>query len=369
MIAATPGEVNRHKKIWVDLDNSPHVPFFVPIIRELERRGFSVVVTARRCFQVCDLAEMFHLKYTPVGRHFGRHKSLKAVGLLLRSLQLLPTALRGRPALALSHGSRSQTIASAVLGIPSIVILDYEYAEFLPVFKPTWVIAPDVIPEAVLRIEAHRVFRYPGIKEDVYTSTFTPDSDIMSELSLDQGDIIVTVRPPANEAHYHNPEGDHLFRTAIDRLIGLPDTKIVMMPRNAKQADSVQRTWPEAFARRKMIIPGRAVNGLNLIWHSDLVISGGGTMNREAAAMGVPVYSVFRGTIGAVDRYLASRGRLVLLDSVEDVRTKLVVERRKRSAYLRMAENGALSTIVDHIVAALYPQSANGNACGSVATR
>jgi len=44
-------------KIWIDLDNTPHVPFFKPIIRELEKRGHEVVLTARDAFQVCELAD------------------------------------------------------------------------------------------------------------------------------------------------------------------------------------------------------------------------------------------------------------------------------------------------------------------------
>jgi uncharacterized protein len=100
-----------------------------------------------------------------------------------------------------------------------------------------------------------------------------------------------------------------------------------------------------------MRIPGRIVNGLNLIWHSDFVISAGGTMNREAAALGVPVYSVFRGRIGSVDQYLANRGRLVLLESVEDVRTKIVIARRHRPDRPETRADTILHCIVEQIIA------------------
>lgn len=331
-----------------------------------------MVLTARDCFQVCDLADLFRLNYKRIGRHFGKHKLLKAIGLSLRALQLLPTGLHERPALALSHGSRAQTMVAAILGIPSIVILDYEYARFLPGLKPTWVIAPEVIPSTAIRIDEHRILQYPGIKEDVYVPTFTPDPGIMTDLALDESEIIVTARPPANEAHYYNPESDRLFHAAMDFLLESPHVKIVVVPRNAKQAYSVQRTWPQGCSSGKMILPNHAVDGLNLIWHSDLVISGGGTMNREAAALGVPVYSVFRGTIGAVDRYLASRGRLVLLESVEEVRTKLVVRRRNRPSEVRIAKNEALKTIVDHVLGAMEAQTrGTGNevGCGAETTQ
>jgi len=87
-----------------------------------------------------------------------------------------------------------------------------------------------------------------------------------------------------------------------------------------------------------------------------LVISGGGTMNREAAALGVPVYSVFRGKIGAVDNYLARRGRLVLLETVEDVHTKIVIARRKRPAGPEKQSESILNDIVAHITSVMDPK-------------
>ena len=99
-----------------------------------------------------------------------------------------------------------------------------------------------------------------------------------------------------------------------------------------------------------MIIPEKPVDGLNLIWFSDLVISGGGTMNREAAALGVPVYSLFRGKIGAVDQYLAEKGRLILLESTNDVRDKIIFERWDRPAKSNNGNRPALKSIVNSIV-------------------
>jgi hypothetical protein len=128
-------------------------------------------------------------------------------------------------------------------------------------------------------------------------------------------------------------------------------TKAVLVPRNERQGASIQASYPRLFADRRVIIPERAVDGLNLMWHSDLVISGGGTMNREAAALGVPVYSIFRGTIGAVDRYLAETGRLVLLESREDVLKKLKIIRRDREGRPHVGLKGALERIVGHITA------------------
>ncbi|MGH9397353.1 MAG: DUF354 domain-containing protein [Terriglobia bacterium] len=336
--------------IWIDLDNSPHVPFFAPIIKALERQGHSVTLTARDAFQVCQLANLFGLTYKPVGRHYGKHTILKVYGSCVRALQLFPTTVGAKPDLALSHGSRSQLLAAVMRGIPSVVIFDYEFARHLFI-SPTWVMVPEVIPDSAIHIDKCRVFRYPGIKEDVYVPSFTPDPSIRNQLGLTGNGVVVTVRPPADEAHYRNPESDALFHTAIDFLGQAPETKIVLLPRNSNQENSVRRRWPKLFSTEKIIIPERAVDGLNLIWHSDLVISGGGTMNREAAALGVPVYSIFRGKIGAVDRYLAEQGRLVLIENAEDLRKRVVLTRRWRHAEPagKNGQQSALGVIVRNL--------------------
>jgi len=341
----------RTKKIWVDLDNSPHVPFFTPIIEELESRGFRLLVTARDCFQVCELADLFDLNYKRIGRHYGRNKLLKLIGLATRALQLAPTIIREKPDAALSHGSRSQLLAAAIMRIPSVVILDYEFVRGVVFIKPSWVIVPEVIPNDAIRFDPNRILRYPGIKEDVYVSRFRPDPAIGASLGLNGKDLLVTVRPPANEAHYHNPQSEELFAAVIDFLGRHPDARVILLPRNHRQEISLLRSYPALFKAGKLLVPKRAVDGLNLIWHSDLVISGGGTMNREAAALGVPVYSIFRGKIGAVDRYLADTGRLVLLESIEDVRTKIVLNRRRRPSTVESRPSIALRKIVDDIAA------------------
>jgi predicted glycosyltransferase len=338
-------------KIWIDLDNSPHVPLFVPIIEELEKRGYSIALTARDCFQVRELADFFHLDYKLIGHHSGRSKIRKLAGLCFRALQLIPIILRERPVLAISHGSRSQLIASVCLRIPSVFMGDYEFATGWAFIRPTWHMCPELIPSSAIQYDPNRILKYPGIKEDVYVTRFVPKPGIRGELGLPEQDIVVTIRPPASEAHYHNPQSDELFEAAVAFLSKKPELKLVALPRNEKQAIELKKRWRDLLLSGLMRIPNGVVNGLNLIWHSDLVLSAGGTMNREAAALGVPVYSAFRGKIGAVDRYLAQRGRLVLLESVEDVQTKIRLVRRVRPPGPQNSDGIALSSIVEQIVA------------------
>jgi predicted glycosyltransferase len=339
-----------HKKIWIDIDNSPHVPFFKPIMQELQARGFEIILTARDTYQVCELLKFHNLSCKVIGRHYGKNKVFKVLGNCLRAAQLMPMVARLRPDLALSHGSRAQILVCAALGVPSIMMHDYEHSTKTGFVEPDWVLTPEVIPSATMTRRGSRTMKYPGLKEDVYIPRFQPDPSILPTLGLSPDNIVVTLRPPATEAHYHNPEAEKLFAAALELFSGNPDVRAVTLPRSANQAADLRQKWAHLIATGRMIIPSSPLDGLNLIWFSDLVISGGGTMNREAAALEVPVYSIFRGKIGAVDRYLASEGRLMLLESVEDVRTKVQLKRREKPLEMRLSRPEAMDKIVGAIL-------------------
>jgi uncharacterized protein len=347
-------EINRrkiNKKIWIDLDNSPHVPFFAPIIKRLTERGIHVEITARDCFQVCGLAEYYNLNFTKIGRHFGKHTIIKVVGTLIRTAQLIPFAYKRKPDIAISHGSRAMMIAASFLRIPFVLLFDYEFTQAMPLITPILLMEPDVLKKKEHHKKGNNLIGYPGIKEDVYVPFFKPDASIKKILGLKENEIIVTIRPPATEAHYHNPESEVLFAEVMNMLGSRDGVKMVILPRNeVKQTAWVKEIWPHYFSSGKAVIPSKVVDGLNLMWHSDLVISGGGTMNREAAALGVPVYSIFRGKIGAVDRYLSENSRLCLLTSKEDVRQKIKVQKRIVAQQVEKNNSAALDTIVGAVV-------------------
>jgi len=350
---------NTGKKIWVDLDNSPHVLFFKPIIDELRNLGYEVFITARDTYQVFDLADKYGLEYEKIGHHYGKSKLMKVAGTILRSIQLSINVLKEKPNLALSHGSRSQVLVARSLGVPSIMIYDYEFAT--PLFiDPTWIMIPEIIPDHAIKYKKARVVRYPGIKEDVYIPRFRPDSRILNDFGIDKKEILVTFRPPATEAHYHNPESEELFKESIEFLSSHPETRIVLLPRNAHQKEFTINTWPDLLSARKLIIPEQVVEGPDLIWHSDFVISGGGTMNREAAALNVPVYSIFRGKIGAVDKYLVEKGLLTVIEKNEDILGKIKITKRNRETG-GWGNDYVFKYVIDAIVR-ISDELKNGNA-------
>ncbi|MEJ2722667.1 MAG: DUF354 domain-containing protein [bacterium] len=321
------------RTVWIDLDNAPHVPFFAPLIEEFERRGHEVLVTVRDHGYTCALADQRGIRYTAVGRHAGKNMAMKVGGTLSRVWNLARWARGRRIDAAVSHGSRSLVIACAFLRIPTVTMYDYEFVS-TSVFNKlsTKVLLPDILPESVTRqigLHGNRVAKYPGLKEEVYLGDIEPDRSILSEIGVSGDDVLIVVRPPATTAHYHNPLSERIMQMLLDRISSSEKTVGVVTPRTAAQAASIMKDLKDPGKFRVLEKP---VNGLNLIAHSELVVGGGGTMNREAALLGVPVYSVFTGKIGTIDRALAERGRLVFVRTLDDV-GRVVFEKRDRVDY------------------------------------
>jgi hypothetical protein len=275
---------------------------------------------------------------------------MKFLGTLLRAAQLLPIAIKNRPDLAVSHTSRGQFLAASLLRIPTVIMFDYEFVNATGFLRPDWLFVPEMIAERNVGQKSGQLFRYCGLKEDVYVPRFKPDTHLRAFLGVAQNEVLVTVRPPATEAHYHNPEGEQFFAACLRFLLDHPGVRVVLLPRNEKQARIICTEWSTEIENRSFIIPERAVDGLNLIWNSDLVISGGGTMNREASALGVPVYSIFRGRLGAVDEYLAKTGRLTVIKSIEDIHTKILLEPRPIAAWDGESSSASLDCILEAII-------------------
>lgn len=338
------------KTIWIDLDNSPHVPFFVPIIEKLREDGYEVVVTARDAYQVCDLLKYYGLQARIIGRHYGKSKILKLLGTAWRTVQLATIMRRQKVEVAVSHGSRGCMLASKLLNIKAMTIMDYEFAGKVNFLRTRWAAFPEVVPNDRIEGPGVTILKYPGIKEDVYLSRFRPDPELRTRMGVAPDDLLVTVRPPAGEAHYHNPESEALLEAVLNMFSSHPDARVLLLPRNKRQENKLRAAWTEKIASGKVLVPRSVEDGLNIIWNSDLVVSGGGTMNREAAAMGVPVYSIFRGAIGAVDRYLVDQGRLTLIESVSDVATKIKAVRRQQFEQRAATKsNPSLETLVRYI--------------------
>ena len=332
--------------IWIDFSNSPHVLIFLPIIRGLEDRGHDVKITARDFAQTIGLADRFGLRYEIMGNYGGRSLYGKGFRLVTRSSALMVWALGHGIDLAVSHNSYSHSVAAFMAGIPSVTMMDYEYqpANHLSFRLARRVIVPEFFPDDALRLygaSSYKVRRYPGLKEEVYLSSFIPDPAFLQAAGLDSEKTIVTVRPPATFALYHRFENP-LFPELMEWLRRRDNVLIVFLPRTDEQR--------EMFLRknyRNVFIPPHALDGPNLLFHSDLVISAGGTMNREAAVLGTPVYTVFAGRIAAVDDYLIRTGRMLRIKERADF-DRIRLHKRK-SADFQPSQSVGLRRIVDFI--------------------
>ncbi len=304
-------------RVWIDLTNSPHVLVMRPVIELLRADGHEVRVTARDFAQTLALCERLGIEHEAIGRHRGERLGAKAVGLASRSTELVRWARAQRRAaggrgfdVALGHGSNDVTVAAALLRIPSATMFDYEWATVqhnVNCRLARAVVVPDAIPaERLYRYGARGKIRaYAGLKEEYYLADFEPDAAVLDELALDRARPIVVVRTPPEVSLYHRFAND-VFAAVLARL------------RDAAERDGVQPVvLPRVDAQRAelagvsgFVVPERAIDAQSLIALADLVISAGGTMNREAVALGVPVYTTFEGRAGAVDERLIGEGRL-----------------------------------------------------------
>ena len=349
-----------HAMIWFDLDNSPHVPLFRPILRELEQRSEPFFVTSRAHAQTEDLLRLWKMPFVSVGVHGGRSTARKILNLISRSTSLIKAARGKGVTLAMSHGSRTHLVAAKRMKIPYIWMQDYEYQEkALANFLADHILLPACIPDQRVADSGYtlrKVIRYDGLKEEIYLRDFVPQAGFRKSIGVSESAILVTMRPPSVTANYHDEKSERLFRRCLEYLSSFPRVHCLIANRTTAERDLV---LSGKSAGGKVDVLRNAVDGLQLLWHSDLVIGGGGTMNREAAALGVPVYSIFRGKIGAVDRYLVKSGRLTLLESVGDVQTKLVVAKRSHSSGIQNINGKALNSIVEGIIKALKVHQQN----------
>ncbi len=325
-------------RVWIDVTNSPHVPFFRPLIALLEERGHEVRVSARAFAQTLELLEAGGIAHDVVGPPHGgagRAGKIRAMGSRLRALRAW--ARPQRFDVALSHASHELPLAARSLGIRSAYAYDYEFARTqhtLGSRAATRVVVPAAIPQDRLDrlgAVAAKTRRYPGLKEEYYLSGFEPDASVAEALGVDRGRIVAVVRTPPEVSLYHR-HGNPLFADVLGRLGSDDGVHAVVLPRTPAQHASIA-----SLRLPSLILPEHAVDAQSLIAVADLVVSAGGTMNREAVALGTPVWTTFAGRLGAVDEGLIADGRLRLLSDaagLELIRKQRAGERTRRDPEL-----------------------------------
>jgi predicted glycosyltransferase len=337
--------------IWIDLDHAPHIPLFASLISGLKRRGHRPLVT------VCDygytraVIDREDIPYDLVGDRRQRNPVTRLVGHVRRIAALIRWS-RGREIdVAISHGSRTLVIACALLRIPCVTMYDNESASTALFNRlSTKVLLPEVIPDDLFsarRLKRAQLVKYPGFKEEVYLGGFVPDSSLLDDLHVREDQTLVVLRPPASAAHHHSLTGEKIIEVFIERISAEKDAVGVLVPRSPEEGAAITK-WIKDPSKFRLLT--RPVNGLNLLWHADVVVGSGVTMNREASLMGVAAYGVFMGKIGTVERTLSERGRLALVRDV-DAALRVPFVKRQRADFSRFtAEWKAQSaSLVDYI--------------------
>ena len=300
-------------RVWIDITAPAHVLVFRPLIAILRGRGDTVEVTARDYAQTVQLLELHGVEADVLGRHGGRSRLGKLRSLTSRLRELRGWA-RGRAFdVALAHGSHELTMTAHRLGIPSATTFDYEFAWLqhqLGCRAATRVVVPEAIPpERLERYGARppKLVQYPGLKEEYYLADFEPDRGALEPFELDPERTLVVVRTPPDVSLYHR-RSNPLFPQVLDHLGRNDDVHAIVIPRTEEQ-----RAYVQGLGLPSIQVPERAVDAQSLIAFADLVVSAGGTMNREAVALGTPVYTTYGGRLGGVDEWLIREGRLIPL--------------------------------------------------------
>src|SRR5215210_7146794 len=314
-------------RVWIDMTAPAHVLVFRPIIGVLRERGHEVEVTARDYAQTLQLLELHGIAHTAFGRHGGASRTRKLASLVARTSRARSFARRGNFELAWGHGSNDLALAAFSLGIPAVNMFDYEFAiqqHNIGCRLARRVLTPDRIPpDRLARYGAGpgKLVQFPGLKEEYYLADFEPDPSIMDSLGVDQTRVTVVIRPPPDVSLYHR-RSNRLFPEVVARLGGDEGVHAVVVPRTEEQ-----RAFVKGLALPSLVVPDGAVDAQSLIAASDLVVSAGGTMNREAVALGTPVYTTYGGRLGGVDEALIRSRKL---HPLTDARA---IELRKRTGH------------------------------------
>jgi uncharacterized protein len=297
-------------RIWADMSAPAHVLVLRPIIERLREHGHEVTVTSREYTQTQELLALHHMDHIPIGRHGGASRSRKLARLIQRTGKMRRFGKGAGFDLAIAHGSNDLAIASRLLGIPEANMHDYEFAvaqHHVGCRLAKRVIFPDSVPPERLKrfgVGPEKLFQYPGFKEEYYLADFEVDPGVLGEVGVDTERVVVIVRPPPDVSLYHR-KSNPLFPQVLARVGTDERVHAVVLPRTKEQ-----RAYVKKLALPSLIVPDHAVEAQSLVALADLVVSAGGTMNREAVALGTPVYTTYGGRLGGVDEALIRSNRL-----------------------------------------------------------
>lgn len=297
------------KKIWFDITNVPHVNFFLPIIRKYEEE-FDIIFSLRDFAETKSLFEKrIDKPYIEVGQHKGGNKLRKIIGVVER-IFLLNKQIPNFD-IKISVGGDASCIIAKIRRKLSVTFDDNEKA-------PNWRYAPfsdlafwpKVVPQQKLRKQFFKknIYQYNGYKEDFYLADYQPNPAFLEQLPFEH---YVVVRPENIRANY--VEGRQSIVSELLKQLDAAGYNILFLPRYESDRDYAQGI-------KNIYMPKEAVNGLDACYYADAILTGAGTMAREAACLGVPSVSFFAGIhLLSVDQSLVDAGKMFFSRDVAQI--------------------------------------------------
>ena len=306
-------------RVWVDMTNVAHPVVLRPLIELLEADGHEVEITARPLSHTLELLDAWGHPYTAIGRYGGASKAGKARAAMNRIARLWRFARSRRFDYALAHASADLPPVARLLRIPNTTMFDYEWATLqhnVICRLATRVLVPEAIPPERLRkygAKPPKLVSFPGLKEEYYLADFEPDRSVLEKLGVPDGERVCVVRTPPSYALYLGGSENELLPPLL-RHLERQGCWTVVLTRTAEQRRAV-----DSLGLQRTIAPEHAQDGRSLVALADALVSAGGTMNREAVALGTPAYTVFSGKMGAVDEALIAADRMRKLTAPTEV--------------------------------------------------
>ncbi len=316
--------MNKKQKTWIDITNAPQVLFFEPFIDFFKKQKVSYIITCRDLGGSKELLLKKEIPFIELGTHHGKSILNKAIG-TISEVKLRTDFLSKHKeiSLILTHQSPYAIVAGYLKNKKTIEFFDNEYATWSNLLSfplATKLYCPEALKEVNLSkrflFNEKKLHYYSGIKEGIYLNGFKKDKKIIKELKLKEKDYVV-FRPEANLAHYHPTE--KYTTKIIDKLVNDRQT-VVLVARYKNQKEEYKKKYEN---KKNFIILEKMIDGPQLIANSKLVLSAGGTMNREACVLGIPVISLYSGKLLAVDGWLIKKKYMKHISQVKDIKREI----------------------------------------------
>ncbi len=293
-------------RIWIDVMTPKQARVFSQVYRVAMSKGHEVLLTARSHGETTQILSMEGIPHLSVGRHGGRELRSKLKAYARRALDLIDPVAEFRPHVLISLSSPEAVRVAFGLGVKVVSLNDTPHS--VHVGRLTLPLSDRLVYPAA--IPAHRWLSL-GARAEALRPYYGVDevSWILPVLGRArfggrEGGLAV-VRPEESHAAYLARNSGHasVVEPCLEFLLD-NGYRVVLLPRYEDQRSYFQKKYGD-----RVEIPERAVDPVPLYSAADVVISGGGTMSREAAMFGTPAISLFPLEDPLyVDEFLASLG-------------------------------------------------------------